>query len=62
MTRAVLAVFRPRRGDIELFVEDGGEHASVPLSIAEATQIHGALGRALMLAKCAKDPISAVQP
>lgn len=60
MKRSVMALFRPLRRDIALIVVDGAEHQTVPLSVDEAEAIHGALGQALMLAKCLDDPVKAV--
>ena len=60
MRTAVMATFRPSKGDIALHLEQGRSHASTVLTIDEARAIHGALGRALALAGCAADPLSAV--
>ncbi len=56
----IAAAYRPAANEIALFVEDGESHASVPLSIDEATRIRDAIDGALKIAACAGDPLSAV--
>jgi hypothetical protein len=58
--KLIAATYRPAANEIALFVEDGGAHASVPLSIADATAIRDAIDGALAIAACVADPISAV--
>lgn len=59
---AVFATFRPKSGDVALFVSDGqrGEAAAV-LALAEARALHATLGCALRIADCLAEPVKAVE-
>jgi hypothetical protein len=58
----VAATYRPQKGDIAVFVDDGkGFSSATVLSVLEARVIHGVLGAALKLADCAKEPLKAVE-
>lgn len=58
--KPVLATFRPRAGDILVSVDNGGEHASIIISVDEARSLHATLGNVLRLADSVDDPIAAV--
>lgn len=60
MKRGVMAVFRPVKGDIALFLEDGERNGCIAMPVEEARAIHDTLHQALRLADSVEWPIAAV--